>query len=563
MRYSEDALYQRALKFLLHRTNYENFKSIPYEQMKRSRKRLREFLDYLGAPEKNFVFIHVAGTKGKGTTCCALERVYRAAGYRVGLFTSPHLVDVAERFQIDGKNCDKTLFAETLLRLVEKWKKFAAKKKREALEQFDSDEDPYVEKMTFFEWTLVLAVSLFARANVDVAIVEVGLGGRFDATNVCDADVSVLTSVSYDHCEQLGNTLLKIAGEKLGIVKTNAPLVCGVGFSRFLRLKNDSEPEPEDNNANAPEPQNCAQNPDSPDDSSQEKADCEKVARRPFTKAEKMEAIARKKAGEDFKRQKKALENFDPQTRISEKDLQEVCELAKNTAAERGAPFYQVKALSPFVAKLPTPPFDSVRRWNFEIALNVVGVLAERTQIPEGRALKDENNTGELLRLPVPKEAIENAAANFELPCRFETVSLAPTIVVDGAHNRASVAAFMKAAKERFPDKKIKILFAATLGKDVRGMIAEMATTADEVILTQRIKDERSEPVGDLIQTFEQVMDETCDENSLIRRKFRVAPDFASFLTEYAARGPRPDSVLCAIGSFYFAAQVRETFKKR
>ncbi|MBR5757435.1 MAG: hypothetical protein IKX88_02420, partial [Thermoguttaceae bacterium] len=162
MRSQENALYQRALKFLYRRTNYETFKSIPYDQMANSLRRLREFLEYLHHPERRYVVIHVAGTKGKGTVCGALDRIYRAQGYRVGLFTSPHLDDLTERVLIDGKKCDKTFFAETLLGLVDRWKEFLAEKKKdvERDEEFDDSESGADDRLTFFEWTFILAVAL-------------------------------------------------------------------------------------------------------------------------------------------------------------------------------------------------------------------------------------------------------------------------------------------------------------------------------------------------------------------------------------------------------------------
>ena len=532
MRSQENALYQRALKFLNRRTNYETFKSIPYDQMESSLARLREFLAFLGNPEKRFIIVHVAGTKGKGTTCAALDRIYRAAGYRVGLFTSPHLDEVTERFQINGKNCPKTLFAETLLRLAGKWKEFAAIKRRQALDLFDSDADPCVEKPTFFEWALILAVSLFARAGVDVAILEVGLGGRFDATNACDADVSVVTSVSYDHCEQLGSTLEAIAGEKLGIVKSNAPLVSGIGFSKFLMHEPLEEP---------PELEPCEE------DASGEKKELKKHTE------------------EDWLRQERALLRIDPQTQISDRELDAVCALARERAQKFGAPFYQIDGISTLVESFPTPPFDSVRRWNFEIALKVVDILAARTGAPEGRTLKngDSDKEGERLNLPVPASAIQSAAENFEIPARFEVVSKNPLIIVDGAHNRASVAAFMLSARERLKDRKIKILFATTVGKDIRGMIAEMAPIADEIILTERGKDGRATSIADLIQITEETLNETCSEDSPLRRKFRVVPDFQAYLADYCTRANQNNDALCAIGSFYFAAEVRRKIKSR
>lgn len=518
MRSQENALYQRALKFLYRRTNYETFKSIPYDQMGRSLKRLREFLTFLGNPDQHYVVIHVAGTKGKGTVCCALDRIYRAQGYRVGLFTSPHLVDLTERFQIDGKNCDKMFFAETLLGLVDRWKEFNAGRKIGAKNGDPADPEYEADKMTFFEWSLVLAVTLFARAGVDVAILEVGLGGRYDATNAVDADLSVLTSVSYDHCEQLGDSLFGIASEKLGIVKTNAPLVSGVGFAK--RLYHEPVPKPLEE---------------------EDEESLETVEQSPEEK---------------WRLQEQAFLTIDPETQIDERAIEEVIGLARATAQKHNAPFYQLDGISEFVANLPTPPFDSVRKWNFELALLVVSVLAQRESYPQGRE-NDRGSSGRLA-LPVDEEAILRAAEGFELPARMEIICHSPLVVVDGAHNRASVAASAQALKERFPGRKIKALFATTVGKDVRGMIAELAPVVDEVMLTERSNEGRAVPVSDLIQTVEQALDETCAEDAPIRSKFRVVPNYRSFLADYCTSPNQTGDVLCAIGSFYFAAEVKK-----
>lgn len=594
MRKQENVIYQRALKFLYRRTNYETFKSIPYSEMENSLLRVREFLAYLGNPDRRFTIVHVAGTKGKGTVCHALDRIYRAAGYRVGLFTSPHLDDLTERFQIDGKNCDKTFFGETMRALVERWNEYAELKKANAFEGgagFASDVP--TQKMSFFEWSLVLAIALFARAGVDVAILEVGMGGKYDATNACDSDVSVLTSISYDHCEQLGNTLVKIAGEKLGIVKTNAPLVSGVGFANALRhepltpiaeTQDGVEEDMEDDNEEVE--LNSAQDvgafdasggddaiDDALDAADSEREDAEDVADE-IADGDKNDAAIvereREDAGSaegvknvesDWTRQAQALLTIDPQTQIAQADLETVKALARERANEFGAPFYQVDAVSPMVRSFPAPPFDSVRRWNFEIALKVVDVLANRAEYPSGR-LNPSGRSGKLT-LPVSREAILQAAENFQIPARFEVVSTEPIVVVDGAHNRASVAAFMQAVKERYPERKIRILFASTIGKDTRGMIAEIAPVADEIVLTERDKDERAEPVAELIQTVEELLDETCSDDSPIRRKFRVVPDFHAYLADYCTRPNPGNDVLCAIGSFYFAAEVRRDILDR
>lgn len=171
-----------------------------------SLKKVKNFLLELGNPHKNLPTIHVAGTNGKGTVCHLLEATYRRAGYKTGLFTSPHLISFNERFRILGKPIsDKKLVA------------FFA--------QVSSLLDTY--KLTYFELSTVIAFTLFDHEFVDVAIIETGLGGRLDATNVLLPLLSVITSISYDHTDILGDDLASIAWEKAGIIKKKVPCIVG------------------------------------------------------------------------------------------------------------------------------------------------------------------------------------------------------------------------------------------------------------------------------------------------------------------------------------------------
>jgi dihydrofolate synthase/folylpolyglutamate synthase len=150
--------------------------------------------------------IHVAGTNGKGSVCAMIDSICRGQGYRTGLFTSPHLVTFRERIRVDGKMVSEDLVAvglTTIRNLIADW-------------------DPHP---TFFEVTTALALKCFSEASSDVVILETGLGGRLDATNAVQSDVSVITPIDFDHEQWLGNTLAEIAGEKAGIIKPRIPIV--------------------------------------------------------------------------------------------------------------------------------------------------------------------------------------------------------------------------------------------------------------------------------------------------------------------------------------------------
>lgn len=178
-----------------------------WQQSRLGLDRIRELLDRLGRPQDRLRFVHVAGTNGKGSTCVFLASVLHAAGYRTGLFTSPYIETFEERIRVDGRNIGADdLMAATL----------EVRKQAEAM----------ADHPTEFELMCAVALVHFARCACDVVVLEVGLGGRFDATNVIDApEVSVIARIGLDHTALLGTTLAAIAGEKAGIVKPGAPVV--------------------------------------------------------------------------------------------------------------------------------------------------------------------------------------------------------------------------------------------------------------------------------------------------------------------------------------------------
>jgi dihydrofolate synthase/folylpolyglutamate synthase len=162
--------------------------------------------DYLGNPEKALKFIHVAGTNGKGSTSHLLASVLQEAGYDVGLYTSPHLRDFRERIKINGIEISEEFVCEFIEKQIDFFK---------------------ANELSFFEMTVGLAFEYFKKQKVDIAIIEVGLGGRLDSTNIITPLISVITNIGKDHVQFLGNTLEAIANEKAGIIKNNIPVVIG------------------------------------------------------------------------------------------------------------------------------------------------------------------------------------------------------------------------------------------------------------------------------------------------------------------------------------------------
>ncbi len=175
--------------------------------MKLGLENITEFLESIHSPQNNYKTIHIAGTNGKGSTAVMLASILESQGYKTGLFTSPHLVSLRERITVNGRKIPKT----SICKFVNQHRKILSKR-----------------KLSFFEVITAMALYYFDRANIDVAVIETGLGGRLDASNVLKPEITITTNISKDHMEILGSSLSKIANEKAGIIKTGVPHVIGM-----------------------------------------------------------------------------------------------------------------------------------------------------------------------------------------------------------------------------------------------------------------------------------------------------------------------------------------------
>ena len=183
-----------------------SFQRVGGDAYKPGLERIATFCQHLGNPQRNYYTIHVAGTNGKGSVSHMLASILREAGYRTGLFTSPHLTDFRERIRIDGEMIPK----QKVVNFVDKH--------QDKMKELD---------LSFFEMTAAMAFDYFDQCDVEVAVIETGLGGRLDATNLITPILSIVTNVGFDHTEFLGETIEKIAAEKAGIIKKSIPVIVG------------------------------------------------------------------------------------------------------------------------------------------------------------------------------------------------------------------------------------------------------------------------------------------------------------------------------------------------
>ena len=202
--------YAQTIDFLF--TAMPSFQRVGGDAYKPGLERIAAFCQHIGNPQRNFYTIHVAGTNGKGSVSHMLASILREAGYRTGLFTSPHLVDFRERIRVDGEMIPK----QKVVNFVDKH--------REKMQELD---------LSFFEMTAAMAFDYFDQSDVEVAVIETGLGGRLDATNIITPLLSVVTNIGMEHTEFLGDTIQKIASEKAGIIKKSIPVVIGQANEKY------------------------------------------------------------------------------------------------------------------------------------------------------------------------------------------------------------------------------------------------------------------------------------------------------------------------------------------
>jgi dihydrofolate synthase / folylpolyglutamate synthase len=458
------------IRFLLGRENFERWREMPYDSARMGLDRMRQLLELLGAPHRAFPVVHVAGTKGKGSTSAMIAAALSAAGFRTGLFTSPHLERIEQRIVIDGQSCTTGELAG-LVNII-----------RPQVEDLDRRLGPERTGPTFFEIMTAMALLHFQRKQVQAAVLEVGLGGRLDATNVCDPLVSVITSISFDHTQQLGNTLAEIAGEKAGIIKPSVPVVSGV-----------LEPEARD------------------------------VIRQ----------VCRKTGSRLIERDTDFTFDYQPPLRL------------ERAQAFGRVVYHQLRATGDephaTAGMRPSPPSTE-----FEIA------LLGRHQAANAATALATLDVLRQARWDISPAAVQQALAGLVWPARVQVVSREPAVILDAAHNVASIRALMETLQESFSVNRRLLIFATTHDKDLRGMLACLLRHFDDVYFTRYSNNQRAVPPA----TLQRVAEE------LIGRRWPTLDEPAA-AWEAARASANASDLVCITGSFFLAAEMRRFFSEK
>jgi dihydrofolate synthase/folylpolyglutamate synthase len=432
------------LKYLFSQTDYEQMLRVRYNRDTFSLDRMRLLAKSLGDPQKKIRTAHVAGTKGKGSTTTMLASFLQACGFKTGLYVSPHVCDVRERICINGEMISQAAMTKLICRI-----------------------EPIIEKMadqkpTFFEIFTALAFLHFAEQKVDFAVIETGLGGRLDSTNILDPDVCGITSISYDHMHQLGGTLAEIAAEKAGIFKKGVPVV--------------SVPQ-------VPE------------------------AKRVLKRIAQEVGAPLLFTGEDieFSYRVESSRTQGCQTRI--------CLTTPNSRFEH----------------LSIPLMGEHQAINCGLALALLDQLkAAGLKIDDTKAVEGLRDLGA------------------RLPGRMELVSKDPRILLDGAHNAASVQALMRAIGQNIPYDSMVVIFGCAADKDITGMMEQIAGGGDKVIFTKSDTARAADP-HDLGRMYEEKTGRVAQICPTLKEALRVALSAVS-----------REDLITVCGSFYLVGEAKK-----
>jgi len=479
--HDETARHEAARRFLAGRIDYERMLSMPCSEAAMKLERMRELLRLLGNPHERLPIVHVAGTKGKGSVSAMTAAMLSAAGYRTGLFTSPHLERVEERICIDGRPCPPDDWTELIERV------------RPAVEALDrANKGP-----TYFEILTAMALCYFFRQRADLAVLEVGLGGRLDATNVCTPRVTVIASISFDHTKQLGETLAAIAEEKAGIIKPGVPVVSG---------------------ATAEEPRRV------------------------------IRAIARQRgcrlveSGVDFDYA------YHPPRHLEQAPAPGRMDFYIDCQDRRGRSAFDKDSTNSRGLTAPGNDATVLK----DVAVSLIGRHQAANAAMALATIEELRRAG----WNIPEAAVRCGLAEAVWPARVEVVSRRPAVVIDSAHNAASIAALLETLDESFSIQRRGLIFAATLEKDLRGMLEQLAGRFDRIVFTQYRENPRGVPPASLLALAEELQGRCAADAAPSPTELSIAADPREAWAAMRAWA-KPDDLIAVAGSIFLAAEFR------
>jgi dihydrofolate synthase/folylpolyglutamate synthase len=497
--------YQEALAYLYSLSDFERsgaYTRSPEENLPREAR----LLELLGSPQQGYTCTLIAGTKGKGSTAALIERVLRQAGVRTGLYTQPDLHTFRERMRVNGNLISEREVAELLTEI------------RAVVEAIQGRHEfgPYIT----YEVATALALLYFRRQRVQHAVLEVGLGGRLDATNVTQPLVSVITSISYDHIQILGNTLTEIATEKAGIVKPNGVVVTSAQPTEALLAI-----------AAACQKQHARLVRVAPDGDDAAREEVEMGSTRQDEQAGRGQN-EQARWGQD----EQTGRGQDEQTGRGQAPpvhLGYVEGVQLPPASYRYRHEEHTEEYQRFTVRTPTRTYSGLEiplRGRHQLE-NAAAALATLDMLREQGIDWDETALREGLRL-------------VRWPARIEVVGHKPTIVVDGAHNADSMQKLVAALRDTFTMQRLIVVLSPNRDKDLAG-IARALAGVDAVVLT-RMANPRAATIAELQAVFaEDAPDVTVESASDSTRAMELALDLAG-----------SEDLICATGSLYLAAEV-------
>ena len=438
--------YQKAIDYLFERTDYEKQQRLRYNVTTFNLKRMYNLLSLLGDPHIKIHTVHIGGTKGKGSTATMLAKMLEANGYNVGLYTSPHVVHLHERITVNSEMISEKQMRDLLNRIYA------------PVEKLSKTDQP-----TFFEIMTALAFMHFVDESVDVAIVETGLGGRLDSTNVIQPDIVGITSLSIDHTQLLGNTIDLIAEEKAGIFKRGVPAITVQQDPLAMQVLK--------------------------------------------SRAIAVEAPLSITGGDiDFSLRFETSREHGPHTRIC--------------------------------LTTPTSKFEHLR----------VPLHGKHQAINCGLALAMLDKL-KSIGYKIDNQKAADGLHSVSLAGRMEMIWHDPRIMIDGAHNAASIKALIHAIGQNVPYDSMVVIFGCNNDKDIRGMLEKLQYGADKVIFTRSNSPKAASP-EELAEMYTEICGKMC----------QTAPSLGQALL-LAKSAVSKEDLICITGSFYLIGQAKVRFQ--